>query len=836
MAESENKTIPALSFKTGSLAKLLDSKQEKVLNPGTICFAQYGTEDDIQSIVSSTGGTFYIQSDTTEKVLIPVLPPPGDLYKPFVGMGTNKPASYSNILYLGDKESGSEGELSIFGPGEGRSILIYDSNIKETISAGGESVPGSADTKFYLPISYGSSTQATWIEKDPESTDYFGKNTHPCYIDISGQITPCELELGPFDKVESTVFDGESFQIADSQGKIIATLQDSCLKLGNNDCGTAGCLSFFSETKSGQIDLYASSESAEQKSFYFPALEKSSSEINTAFVVWIPSSEGLSSTTSAVGSSSQPVYITSNGEAVACTAGLKEDPYDTIYAKKFILTSSSVTDKDDNFIEAGSWTDYGGQAILTIGSGEVYGTLTLNVNGTDQSDIYPGNGLFYLPNASAANAVWTYNHTVKDNQPVTLSADNEIIPIDTILPIYGGTGLTTPKVNKLYFFNNSAADDGTSALDGEEDGTITLDSQMKASNHYIDLDMISIGKHTTWKQEDAVPLGLEVCTATNLKNSLTVESNLSVKLPGENVENGFYIDPYYECLEYKSNKLTMTAYGQEYSTPQFDISVTENYITDKYESYCHIGEPNGDYVCLGANVLGGLTNEGKIGFGSYWVNTDLIQDAWGMSMSVSYSEGTQTGSWQSIQGSGIAINDANISLTSNSSVKKLSSSVTIDYQSGLQFEVKNNNDNSKSHSKVSILNSGITIDSASDITLSQSTTQIIRAANGVDWWQGKDSALLYLTSSLEENYDIITAMQCNSGNWQVGLNYNSSELTIGHVSNNNYTAKKNDGCHYFNFTANGVFKTDKISTQNYGPDTPTSTDQPIGTVFFKIIE
>lgn len=827
MAESENKTIPALSFKTGSLTKLLDSKQEKVLNPGTICFAQYGTEDNIQSIVSSTGGTFYIQSDTNEKVLIPVLPPPGDLYKPFVGMGANEPASYSNILYLGNKESGSEGELSIFGPGEGRSILIYDSNITETISENGESVSGSADTKFYLPISYGNSTQAAWIEKDPKSKDHFGKETHPCYINTSGQITPCGLELGPFDKVESAVFDGESFQIADSQGKIIATLQDSCLKLGNNDCGTAGCLSFFSGTKSGQIDLYASRESTAQKSFYFPALEKSSSEIDTAFVVWIPSSGGLSSTTQAVGSSSQPVYITSNGEAVACTAGLKTDPYETIYAKNFILTSSTVTDEDDNFIESGSWTDYGGQAILTIGSEEVLGTLTLKAGGQDQSDIYPGSGSFYLPTAPEANAVWTYNRTVEENQPVTLSANNEIIPLDTILPIYGGTGLTDPEVNKLYFFNNSTA---------AADGTSALDSQMKASNHYIDLDMISIGKHTTWKEKDAVPLGLEVCTATNLKNSLTVESDLSVKLPGENEENGFYIDPYYEYLEYKTNKLTMTAYGQEYSTPWFDISVTENWSTDRYESYCHIGEPSGDHVCLGANAFGGLTNEGKVGFGSYWLGTDLVQDAWGMSMSVSYSEGTTTGSWKSIQGSNIAINDTNISLTSNSDAAKLSSSVTIDYQKGLQFEAKNYDPNKPSSSKVSILNSGISIDSTSDITLSQNTTQIIREANGVDWWQGKDSALLYLTSELEEDYGIITAMQCDSGNWQIGLNYDSSELTIGHVSNNTYTAEKNDGCHYFNFTTSGVFKADKISTQNYGPDTPTSTDQPIGTVFFKIIE
>ena len=108
-----------LNFKMGSLAKLIDNSQSKMIENGDILFGKYGPDAN-----NPKAGSLYIQSNGT---LLPVsFPPSSKKYMPLVGMGAGNPPEYSHIIALGDVQTA--GAMQIYGGSSDQGYIAINSS------------------------------------------------------------------------------------------------------------------------------------------------------------------------------------------------------------------------------------------------------------------------------------------------------------------------------------------------------------------------------------------------------------------------------------------------------------------------------------------------------------------------------------------------------------------------------------------------------------------------------------------------------------------------------------------------------------------------------------
>ena len=807
----DKETPVSLSIKTGLFSDLIKNNQYfntecDGLKLGELYVAAHTpqeqndpTEENPNTYYS--GGTLVIN---TGRGPMFITNKPGPLYKPLVGMGDNVSPSYSNILHLG--ENGSSGQLSIFGTGNYKANIKYPNT---RTSAGGQ------DSNIELPT-YEGLSKIAWIRElaDNKGTfDSVGSLNWPVFVNADGELRPCDSVLGSPDAPFTLFYTGAIALLDKSYGSIRGRLyipNDSLtvLELGND------------AKQAGQVQLYGDNggytiiKNREGKSinatFYLPP-----NGAQDTYAIWTAKKND----TIEVGSTTWPIYIDANGQAkpISNTLGATNAPFSLIYSSKFQLQQSFAAQGDnvEKNVICGTWQVSGTNNASTIGVTKLILGNTITRNSTTPNKLVscPRSGVislhstysnkptniqakekvrnanahFILPDGTTlpnckCYGVWGAASTVTDNEvtgsgigntshPVYMDSDGQLLACETIATTLGGSGLTNPEANRLYFYE----------LDTDQNGNSFIKSQQTVSNHYVDADTLIIGDRTAFDAED-IPTGLQVNTNALFNQKLVVTNAFSIgeseikgalnkSILGQDylVLRNLDLDTYNALIEKISNsptEVTSEEYDLVNNYKQIQIKPTGTDInTDSFTVKTNYVESNS----FNEFSMKQTDNVANINFKS--VNNDG-----GFTRTISgvvqpkFGDGLSSDDAFYLQNEIIYPADPVTGIVEEDGTYKYLSSFSMsDYfitlkSCGTKYEQNKWNQQYKSEINI---NTDIDITSTGNINLKESSMQIVkRAPLSSSWWNGRDYAMVKLGFSA--GYTVLNSLETATGTWDVG--------------------------------------------------------------------
>lgn len=114
-----------------------------------------------------------------------------------------------------------------------------------------------------------------------------------------------------------------------------------------------------------------------------------------------------------------------------------------------------------------------------------------------------------------------------------------------------------------------------------------------------------------------------------------------------------------------------------------------------------------------------------------------------------------------------------------------------------------------------------------DITLNDSTVNIVRTGISQSWYQGRNSAMIRTTSY--SGYDAILSMKTTAGDWSLGV-YNDNKMYFTYILDSNYNANTNTTTAQIRFDPDGNVSATKFSGSGAGLTSLNASNISTGTL------
>ena len=114
-----------------------------------------------------------------------------------------------------------------------------------------------------------------------------------------------------------------------------------------------------------------------------------------------------------------------------------------------------------------------------------------------------------------------------------------------------------------------------------------------------------------------------------------------------------------------------------------------------------------------------------------------------------------------------------------------------------------------------------------DITLNDSTVNIVRTGISQSWYQGRNSAMIRTTSY--SGYDAILSMKTTAGDWSLGV-YNDNKMYFTYILDSNYKANTNTTTAQIRFDPDGNVSATKFTGNGAGLTSLNASNISTGTL------